>query len=257
VGRAALIRFWQRAKLLRTPFPLIGAASLRADIAWAPAGWIPEFLTALADEAADGLQLLQTQERAWFAARSLAGGRRSTSRAGAAIDILAAAPLVSATSLGRALGMATQNAAHLLDRFCADGIAIEVTHRSKRRLYGLAALAPLRDGVAPPRRPEPGRGRGRSPLRPVEDAVTAPPAPLPPLTPLERRSLDYSGLDAAMAFADEAMRNARRVLGRLRAGPGQSVEAPEGDAEGAASDSDETPGEWLGPSQEPADVAGG
>jgi hypothetical protein len=82
-------------------------------------------------------------------------------------------------------------------------------------LYGLAALAPLRDGVSPPRRPEPGRGRGRPPIRPVEDAVTAPPAPLPPLTLLERRSIDYSGLDAAIEFADEAMRNARRVLGRL------------------------------------------
>jgi hypothetical protein len=158
-GRAALIRFWKREKLLRMPFPLIGAASLRAEGSWAPADWIPAFLAALADEAEDGLQRLQTLERAWFAARSQAGGRRSTSRAGAAIDVLAAAPLVSATSLGRALGMATQNAAQLLDRFCADGIAIEVTHRSKRRLYGLAALAPLRDGVAPPRRP-------------VEDAVT-------------------------------------------------------------------------------------
>jgi hypothetical protein len=80
---------------------------------------------------------------------------------GAAIDVLAAAPLVSATSLGKSLGMATQNATALLDRFCADGIALEVTHRSKRRLYGLTALAPLRDGVAPLRRPEPGRGRGR------------------------------------------------------------------------------------------------
>jgi hypothetical protein len=254
-GRAALIRFWQREKLLRTPFPLIGAASLRAEGSWAPAAWIPEFLTALAEEAEDGLQLLQTLERAWFAARSLAGGRRSTSRAGAAIDVLAAAPLVSATSLGKALGMATQNAAHLLGRFCADGIAIEVTHRSKRRLYGLAALAPLRDGVAPPRRPEPGRGRGRPPILPVEDAVTTPPAPLPPLTPLERRSLDYSGLDAAMAFADEAMRNARRAFGQLRPGPRLPAEAAEGDAEGAASESGETPRDPPGPSYEPVDDA--
>jgi hypothetical protein len=214
-GRAALIRFWQREKLLRTPFPLIGAASLRAEGSWAPADWIPEFLTALADEAADGLQLLQTLERAWFAARSQAAGRRRTSRAGAAIDVLAAAPLVSATSLGKALGMATQNAAQLLDRFCADGIAIEVTHRSKRRLYGLAALAPLRDGVAPPRRPEPGRGRGRPPILPVEDVIVDPPPPLPPLTPLQRGSLDYSGLDAAMEFADAAMRSARRLFAGL------------------------------------------
>jgi hypothetical protein len=211
-GRAALIRFWQREKLVRPPFPLIGAASLRAEASWAPAAWIPGFLGALADEAADGLQLLQTLERAWFAARSQAGGRRSTSRAGAAIDVLAAAPLVSATSLGKALGMATQNAAQLLDRFCADGIAIEVTHRSKRRLFGLAALAPLREGVAPPHRPEPGRGRGRPPLLAVEDVIAAPPAPLPPISPIERRRFDYSGLDAAMALADEAMGNARRLF---------------------------------------------
>jgi hypothetical protein len=38
---------------------------------------------------------------------------------------------------------------------------------------------------------------------------------LPPLTPLERRSIDYSGLDAAMAFADAAMRNARRMLDQI------------------------------------------
>jgi hypothetical protein len=44
---------------------------------------------------------------------------------------------------------------------------------------------------------------------------TVSPAPLPPLTTLERRSLDYSGLDAAMAFADAAMRNARRMLGQI------------------------------------------
>jgi hypothetical protein len=219
-GRAALIRFWQREQLLHTPFPLIAAAALRADTAWAPAGWIAEFLAALADEAAAGLQLLQTLERAWFAARSQIADRRRTSRAGAAIDVLAAAPLVSATSLGKALGMAAQNAAALLARFCADGIAVEVTHRSKRRLYGLAALAPLRAGVAPPRRPEPGRGRGRPPILPIADELVAPPLPLPPLTPIERRSFDYSGLDAAMAFADEAIRNARRLFATLPSAAG-------------------------------------
>jgi hypothetical protein len=56
----------------------------------------------------------------------------------------------------QALGMAVKNAAGLLDAFRADGIAIEVTQRSKRRLFGLAALAPLHDEVAPPRRPEHG-----------------------------------------------------------------------------------------------------
>jgi hypothetical protein len=212
-GRSALVRFWRRQHLLRAPFPLIGAAALRADLPWAPTAWLPHFLDAIAAEAEDGLQLLMTLERAWFTGRRAVGDRRRTSRAALAIDVLAAAPLVSATSLGRVLGMAVKNAAALLDRFCTDDIAIEVSHRAKRRLFGLAELAPLRDGVAPPRRPQPGRGRGRPPILEIE-AIPAEPPPevLPPLTPLERRSLDYSGLEAAMAFADEAMRNARRLF---------------------------------------------
>ena len=113
--------------------------------------------------------------------------------------------------------MAAKNAALLLERFRAAGIAIEVTHRSRRRLFGLADLAPLRDGVAPPRRPEPGRGRGRPPILPIEDKIAEPP-PLPPLTPIERGEFDYSGLEAAMAFADEAMRHARRALSAVAKG---------------------------------------
>ena len=36
---------------------------------------------------------------------------------------------------------------------------------------------------------------------------------MPPLlTPIERRGFDYAGLDAAMAFADAAMRTARATL---------------------------------------------
>jgi hypothetical protein len=109
--------------------------------------------------------------------------------------------------------MAVKNAATLLSEFCEAGIAVEVTHRAKRRLYGLASLAPLREAVAPPSRPEPGRGRGRPPIIDGEPEE-APPLPLPPLplTPLERRVFDYSELEHAMAIADEAIRRARRNL---------------------------------------------
>jgi hypothetical protein len=69
-----------------------------------------------------------------------------------AVDILAAAPLVCASSLAAGLGMAVNNAAVLLEGFCAAGFAVELTHRAKRRLFGLAALTPVRE-VAPPRRP--------------------------------------------------------------------------------------------------------
>jgi hypothetical protein len=71
---------------------------------------------------------------------------------------MAAAPVVSATSLAGSLGMAVKNAARLLEAFVERGVAIAVTQRSKRRLYGLKHLAPLREEAAPPRRPMPGRG---------------------------------------------------------------------------------------------------
>jgi hypothetical protein len=77
--------------------------------------------------------------------------------------LMAAAPLVSATTLAAVLGMAVKNAIALLDAFAGEKFVVEVTHRCRRRLFGLAALAPLRDATAPPRRPEPGRGPGRPP----------------------------------------------------------------------------------------------
>jgi hypothetical protein len=212
--RAALIRFWARQKLLRTPVPLTGDAALRAEAPADRAGWVAAFLTALAAEADDGLQLLLELERAWFAARRAVAGRRRNSRAAVAVDILAAAPLVSATSLATGLDMAVNNAAALLDAFCAAGIAVEVTHRSKRRLFGLAALAPLRKHVAPPYHPEPGRGRGRPPAIPEADLVTEPP-PLPPLTQIERRAFDYSVIEHWMAHLDQTIRQTRRVLQTL------------------------------------------
>jgi hypothetical protein len=84
-----------------------------------------------------GLPLLPVLEREWCAARSAVRDRRRDSPAAAAVDIMAAASVVSATSLAGSLGIAVKNAAALLEAFVARGIAIEVTHRSKRRLYGL------------------------------------------------------------------------------------------------------------------------
>lgn len=115
----------------------------------------------MAAEALDYHQLLRDLERGWLVARAAAAGRRSTSRAGLAIDVLAASPLLSATTLARAIGMSIKSATELLDGFLAEGIVAEVTHRSARRLFGLVGMAPVREVTQPPRRPEPGRGRGR------------------------------------------------------------------------------------------------
>jgi len=217
--RAALVRGWTRRRLFHVPVPLTGAHALRAGAPWEIDAWVPVFLSALAEEADGGRQLLLDMERAWFTARRAVAGRRSNSRAAAAIDVLAAAPLISATSLATGLGMAVKNAIELLDGFCRDGIAIEVTHRSKRRLFGMAGLAPLRDEVAPPRQPEPGRGRGRPPAIWIESE----PPPQPPaekliLTPIERRAIDYSELEQWMAQAEQAIRSTRRTLDALARG---------------------------------------
>ena len=165
------------------------------------------------------MALLRHIERPWLAARAAVAGRRRDSRASQAVDILAAAPLVSATSLGQALGMATNNATRLLDGFVVLGVATEVTHRTKRRLYGLKDLSPLREVAARPRRPMPGRRPGRPPAASLVDDVARdigdiPPAlpPSPPLPPLERREFDFSDIDRLLDLADQAIRRVQRVL---------------------------------------------
>lgn len=212
--RAALVRFWMRRGLLRHPVPLTGPLALSADAPDNPAKWICTFLYALAGEASDGHDLLRDLERTWLAARRKTAGRRSTSRAGLAIDVLAAAPLMSATTLARAIGMSIKGATELLDGFVAEEIAVEVTHRSARRLFGLHGLAPLRDATTAPRRPVPGRTRGRPRRTDAADPVEAPP-PLPSPGRFERPVIDYAALDAAMAQCNDTIRSARRALDGL------------------------------------------
>ena len=216
--RAALIRHWVRRGLLRAPVPLTGARALSTDAQEGIPEWVGTFLHALADEARDCHQLLRDLERCWLAARREVTGRRSTSRAALAVEVLAAAPLLSATTLAAAIGMSIKSATAMLDGFVAEGIAVEVTHRSARRLFGLAGVAPVRDATAAPRRPEPGRGRGRPPLATQVEMSDAPAAPPPPLARLERSAVDYAALEAAMAHCEQAIRASKRALDTLAHG---------------------------------------
>ncbi|HTH99816.1 MAG TPA: hypothetical protein VL752_02620 [Acidisoma sp.] len=224
--RAAMIRFWRKHHLLRLPVPLTGAASLRAEQSWDWELWAPAFLGPIEREAADGLDLLYALERAWFSARRAMAGRRKDAHDARAVDVLGAAPVLSATTLARVLGIALKNAIRILDTLVAAEIAVEVTHRSKRRLFALAGLAPLREVVRPPYRPEPGRGPGRQRYEIEHDAPEMAPSPLPPLTPVERRAFDYTALEEAMAHLDVVVRQARRNLGTsAEAGLGTAHEA--------------------------------
>jgi hypothetical protein len=207
--RSAMIRFWRKRQLFRLPVPLTGAAALGSGQNWGPDEWLPAFLRAIAREAADGLDLLYTMERAWFEARHSIARRRKDSHVTAAVDLLAATPLLSATTLARILGIAVKNAIRILDELLATGAAIEVTHRAKRRLFGLQGLTPLQHVVHPPYRPDPNRGPGRPRHEIEEDVVEATSSPLPPLTPIERRAFDYTALEEAMAHLDAVVRSSR------------------------------------------------
>ncbi|MGK7871206.1 hypothetical protein [Falsiroseomonas sp. E2-1-a20] len=102
--------------------------------------------------------------RPWLARRSRTRldrrppRHRGHSRTPAAVDLLAALPLLSATSLARALGLSIKSAGAILEALLRDGAAVEVSGRATRRLFGLWNLAPWAEAVAPPHRPEPGRG---------------------------------------------------------------------------------------------------
>jgi hypothetical protein len=217
--RSAMVRSWRKRQLLRVPIPLTGVAALRSDVSWEPALWVPTFLRAIEAEASDGLDLLFTMERTWFEARRGIAGRRKDSHDARAVDLLAAAPVISATTLAAILGIAGKNSIRILDDLVAADIAIEVTHRSKRRLFGLKGLTPLRGVVRPPYRPDPNRGRGRPQLDIEDGPLEATPAVMPPLTPVERKAFDYTALEEAMAHLDAVVRNSRIAMRGIVQGP--------------------------------------
>jgi hypothetical protein len=233
--RSAMVRFWRKRRLLRLPVPLTGAAALRSGQTWDAEHWPPAFLIAIEREAADCLDLLYALERAWFDARRGIAGRRKDSHDAAAVDLLAAAPVLSATTLARILGIAVKNAIRILDALVKAEIAIEVAHRAKRRLFALQGLDPLRHVVQPPYRPDPNRGRGRPRHEIADDIPEAPPLPMPPLTPIERKAFDYTALEEAMAHLDAVVRSSRIALRSLAEGrTGTRAEPAADSAEAAA-----------------------
>jgi hypothetical protein len=214
--RGALVRFWTKNRLLRAPVPLTGPRALSAEAPRGRADWVVAFLEALAGEATDYTEMLRSLERGWSAARARVPAQRSTSRAALAVDVMAATPLISATTLANAIGMSIKCTTELLDRFVVSEIAVEVTHRSARRLFGLAAMAPVRDATTAPRRPMPGRGRGRPRSDDLPEELVVPAAPLPPMSRIERPVIDYAALDAAMLECERVIRSTRRSLDGLR-----------------------------------------
>ncbi|GBR20451.1 MULTISPECIES: Fic family protein [Asaia] len=211
--RGALVLFWQEARLIRVGLPLTGARAFTTGTSWERALWIPRFLDCLAEEAEAMETRVDDIERQWRHARGRSGAQRSTSRANTAIDLIAAFPLVSATRLAQMLHISIKASYVMLERFLADEIVVEVTHRSARRLFALKGFEPLRDIVSAPRRPIPGRRRGR-PRREVEETICnldEKNRPLAPFSPQASLDVDYDALEEAIAATDKAIEKIRKI----------------------------------------------
>src|SRR3954449_106388 len=199
-----------------------------------PDGFTVRFLEAVRREAADGRDLLLTMEREWREARlwvdHRAGGR-STSRLPAAVDLLAASPLLSISALADALSCSVEGASRMLDALVGLEIAAEVTGRTgrgARRLYGLKRLLPIRAETTAVRRQARGGQRGRpkrvltAPFAELADdsgaAGVTPDAELVEPVRLAAVSFDFDALDRLIAAADERTRGVRRLLERIARG---------------------------------------
>jgi hypothetical protein len=99
--------------------------------------------------------------------------------------------------------MSIKAACQLLKRFVENGLIVEVTHRSARRLFALRDMAPLRATVQPRAKVVAGRKRGRPRASAIEDDMNvADIGVVQDFRPLERWTPDYSELEAAMAGID-------------------------------------------------------
>lgn len=204
--RGALVRLWQKEGVFSGLYPITGAAAFRSGTSWDERRWIPAWLNALEREAAGVKDMIHTLDRSWRGARAQAGDQRRNSKAPLAIDIIAAHPVISATTLAAQLSVSVQAACVFLERFLERGLVIDVTHRAARRLFALKDLAPLREVVRIPKKPVSGRKRGRPRLDDEADhddqgtGVVEKSSP-----PLPRWKPDYTALETAMAFADNVI----------------------------------------------------
>ena len=197
--RGALVRLWQKEGVFGGLYPVTGAAAFRTGISWDERRWIPAWLGALEREAAGIRDMVHTLERSWRDARAQAGDQRRNSKAALAIDIIAAHPVISATTLAARLSVSVQAACVLLERFVERRLVVDVTRRSARRLFALKDLAPLREAVSVREKTVPGRRRGRPRLGDGHHAMPSETVSSnAQYLPIPRWRPDFSELEAAL-----------------------------------------------------------
>ncbi|WP_345773803.1 hypothetical protein [Azospirillum endophyticum] len=212
--RAALPAALQATGVTRTLLPILaGADTLRPDSPMDADGWTLAFARSLEREAADGLAILRRLEHAWRSARAAIGPRRSNSRLPAAVDLLAATPLLGPARLASLLGCSLRGAGLMMEELVACGAAVEVTGRGSHRLFGLPGTEGIRGETGGPRRY--GHRRGRPPKvvvpEPLATVEEPPPAAAVPAR-LERLEVDYTALDALLADTGRVVERVQRLL---------------------------------------------
>jgi hypothetical protein len=239
-----------RGLTIQTLAAVTGGDALRAG-SDDPDGFTIRFLEAVRNEAADGRDQLLTLEREWHEACRRVdhrAGARSNSRLPAAVDLLAASPLLSISALAEALGCSVEGASRMLDSLVQLEVAAEVTGRTgrgARRLYGLKRLLPIRAETTAVQRRARGGPRGRpkrvltAPFAELADdagVADAPPdAESAEPARLTAVSFDFDALDRLIAAADERTRGVRRLLDRIARGDKPFPTADGTEEPGAAS----------------------
>lgn len=214
--RAAVPAALQAAGLSRALLPILaGADTLRPDGTMQPAGWALAFARSLEREAEDGREILRRLEHGWRQARSRIGNRRRHSRLPAAVDLLAAAPLLGPARLAALLGCSVRGAAKMMAELAACGAAVEVTGRGSHQLYGLSGTEAIRGETAGARRF--GARRGRPPKIVVREPLPVEPLPAPAVPArMERLEIDHGALDALLADTDRIIERVQVVLRQPR-----------------------------------------
>ncbi|NHO55340.1 hypothetical protein GOB87_15600 [Acetobacter estunensis] len=199
--RAALVKAWQEAGLFAAPVPLTAPAAFRPDASTDRVEWIACFLHELQVEAMRFDDLLSRMEYAWTFARRAVRGQRSTSRAGLVVDLLMLHPLASATGIAHCTGLSINATLQILERLQGQGIVVEVTNRSARRLFAMRAFEGISDCIRPPQR----RSRGKTTRGEGEIVTSSFSTAQSRVRRDELPPLDYTDLDHALAAADRAV----------------------------------------------------
>jgi hypothetical protein len=150
--RAALGAYWPRRGLTGEMMPLLtGCAALSLAEPLAIETFLPNFFAALAEEAAAGFALFRMMDGEWRQARVAVARRRSDfPRRGRARHFGRSTHCLG-KALASTLGMAVNNATHLLDGLVTENLIVEVYWPAKAAPLWPAACGGLRQAIPRPR----------------------------------------------------------------------------------------------------------